>query len=357
MNTAEFDYKLPEELIAHRPAAERDASRLMVVKRSSGQVTHTNFRDILAFLPEQSSLFRNTAKVLPARLMGKTSGGGRAECLLVRPAGDPGQYWCLVKPGRKLKAGAVIHLEAGPRALVAEVDPDGLRRLQFSELGPHTSVTELAEAKGQLPLPPYINRDGGALPEDRTRYQTVYADAQKPVAAAAPTAGLHFTPELLQAVSQAGHDWHDLTLHIGLGTFQPIKSDVIEAHAMHREAYEVPHPSLSVLRAPGTRPRIAVGTTSLRAMEHTLRALPGDWPKGKPWLSEADLFLYPPCAFLATDGLLTNFHLPRSTLLCLVSGFLRPGSTEGVAWLHELYREAISRQYRFFSYGDAMLIL
>ncbi len=207
-----------------------------------------------------------------------------------------------------------------------------------------------------MPLPPYItgHENDTARAIDRERYQTVYADRGHQVAAAAPTAGLHFTPELLDQVSRQGVSFADLTLHVGLGTFRPIMTDTIEQHAIHREVYEIPVATQRAVFAPPGR-RIAVGTTSVRTLEDFAAHHAAPWTSDV--MREADIFIYPPRTFRAVDALITNFHQPRSTLLCLVSAFLTPGSTDGIAWLKEIYAEAIAREYRFFSYGDAMLIL
>ncbi|MFZ9683727.1 MAG: S-adenosylmethionine:tRNA ribosyltransferase-isomerase, partial [Cephaloticoccus sp.] len=196
--------------------------------------------------------------------------------------------------------------------------------------------------------------DDSRRDQDLSRYQTVYADRARQVAVAAPTAGLHFTPELLAETARRGVGTADVTLHVGLGTFRPIASETVEAHDIHRELYELPRATAAQLFAPTGR-RIAVGTTTVRTVEHFLRS--HDQPPADDFVGEADIYIYPPAEFRGVDALITNFHQPRSTLLCLVSAFLAPGSTDGIAWLHEIYREAIAREYRFFSYGDAMLIL
>ena len=207
-----------------------------------------------------------------------------------------------------------------------------------------------------MPLPPYItgHDNDAARAVDRERYQTVYADRSHQVAAAAPTAGLHFTPELLAGIAAQGVNFADLTLHVGLGTFRPIVTDLVEDHAIHREVYEMPSATQQALFA-ATGRRIAVGTTSVRSIEDYLATHTA--PMGRDFFGEAGIFIYPPRGFRGVDALITNFHQPRSTLLCLVSAFLTPGSTDGVAWLKEIYADAVAREYRFFSYGDAMLIL
>jgi len=359
MNTAELDYPLPPELIAQAPAERRDQSRLMVVHRASGRVEHAHFRDLPNFLP-MSRLFRNNACVFRARLPGKRPTGGAVECLLLHPAAEPWEFWCLLKPGRKLPEGATFGQDGVYAAEVVEKRPDGENRVLFTPLAGQESVTAIAEGAGQLPLPPYIEqarrqadakRDWSEL--DRERYQTVYADPAQKVAAAAPTAGLHFTPELNDILRAAGTTFHEVTLHVGLDTFRPISVDRVEDHEIHREFYELPAATREALDSDGA-PRVCVGTTSLRAVEDYARKRPA--PPG-PFAAEADIYIYPPAEFALVDGLITNFHLPRSTLLCLVGAFLAPGDNTGIKWLKELYQEAISLRYRFYSYGDAMLLL
>lgn len=353
VDTARFDYDLPAERIAQHPAAQRDQSRLMVVDRNSRTVEHALFRELPRFLPRPTTLFRNNARVLPARLRGRRAGGGAVEILLLRPGETPDRYWALVKPARRLRTGDAFVLDAGPEVIIEAVDEASGARLLHMSLGDVSSVAELAQAHGELPLPPYIERLTPE-PDDRSRYQTVYAATDRATAAAAPTAGLHFTPELLAELERDGVRSFDLTLHVGLDTFRPIQSEQVEAHVIHREAYEIPAATREALET-GSGARLAVGTTSLRSIEDYARkgraAPPG------PWVAEADLYVYPPAKFAQADALITNFHLPRSTLLCLVSAFLTPGSEEGIEWLLELYRDAIARDYRFFSHGDAMLIL
>ncbi len=360
MKTDEFDYPLPPELIAQVPAQQRDESRLMVVDRATRQVEHTVFRELPTHVPGKSRFFRNSAAVFKARLRGQRATGGAVECLLLHPDADKHSFWCLLKPGKKLPPGGVF---SGPgyQAEVLDVKPTGERLVRFA-LESADNVIELTDRIGEVPLPPYIERTREADPAlrqlDEVRYQTVYADTQHKVAAAAPTAGLHFTPELLKKLEGAGASFHDVRLHVGLDTFQPIKAERIEEHLIHRELYEIPADTRQALTASEGGPRICVGTTSLRACEDFYRKT-GLYPaaaEGETFVGEADLFIYPPATCQSAEGLITNFHLPRSTLLCLVSAFLTPGSTDGIKWLKELYAEAIAMQYRFYSYGDAMLI-
>ena len=351
-----FDYPLPSHLIAQTPAARRDASRLLVVDRAAHTVAHHTFADLPRFLRAGDTLFRNNAAVLPARLHAQRPTGGRVECFLLRPA-DGARVWrCLVKPGKRLPVGATFAHSSGAFAgeIVAK-DDDGsaLVRLTTRDDEP---ITAVANRLGDVPLPPYITReDDSQRARDLDRYQTVYADRAHQVAVAAPTAGLHFTPELLATLAAQGVDTADVTLHVGLGTFKPITTDTIEAHAIHRELYELPVATQRALFPPRAGRRVAVGTTTVRTVEDFMSA--HTTPLDHAHVAEASIFIYPPRSFQGVDALITNFHQPRSTLLCLVAAFLAPGSADGIAWLHEIYAEAIAREYRFFSYGDAMLVL
>jgi S-adenosylmethionine:tRNA ribosyltransferase-isomerase len=354
LSTDLFDYELPPKLVAQTPAARRDASRLLVVDRARHTVAHHVFSDLPRLLKSGDLLIRNTAAVLPARLSARRPTGGQVECFLLRPA-DGGQVWrCLVKPGKRLPVGATFTGEAG--AFSGEIlakEADGSAVVRFSTPGDEPIVS-VANRLGQVPLPPYIERrDDSRQGQDRERYQTVYANPARQVAVAAPTAGLHFTEALLQQLRGGGVALADVILHVGLGTFKPIVTETVEEHAIHRELYELPAATRTALVQPGRR-RVAVGTTTVRTIEHYLAAGPA--PEGD-FAGEADIYIYPPFQFRGTDALITNFHQPRSTLLCLVSAFLTPGSTDGIVWLKEIYAEAIAREYRFFSYGDAMLIL
>jgi len=409
LSTDLFDYPLPERLIAQRPADRRDESRLLVVDRQTRAIAHRHFRDLPEYLSAGDTLFRNNAAVIPARLHASRPTGGHVECLLLRPAinptchregsavdrGDPTgllrrsaprndmstEWWCLLRPGKKLPVGATFGLAGAFTATVREKTDDGLARVAFDTL--ENDILAVANRIGEMPLPPYItDRDNDpARAVDRERYQTVYADRGHQVAAAAPTAGLHFTPALLAKIAAQGVNFADLTLHVGLGTFRPITTDQVEDHPIHREVYEMPLATQQALFATKGR-RIAVGTTSVRTIEDFLskhsrldchregseadrgdpagllrRSVPrNDGPEDE-FLGEAAIFIYPPRAFQGVDALITNFHQPRSTLLCLVSAFLTPGSTDGIAWLKEIYAAAVAHEYRFFSYGDAMLIL
>lgn len=359
-----FDYPLPPRLIAQTPAARRDRSRLLVVNRTTRAIEHRTFADLPEYLHSGDTLFRNNAAVLPARLHAQRPTGGRVECLLLRPLDDAGFWRCLVRPGRKLPVGARFADPAG--AFSAEVvgrEPDGSVDVRF--ITPDDEpITEVANRVGSVPLPPYITRPASSLANpdpqravDLDRYQTVYADRGRQVAVAAPTAGLHFTPELLATLGAMGVESADITLHVGLGTFKPITTQTVEEHAIHREIYELPAATQRALFPPHSGRRIGVGTTTVRSVEDFLATHSAPLSDGKTCCRETALFIYPPRGFRGIDALITNFHQPRSTLLCLVAAFLSPESTAGIGWLHEIYAEAIAREYRFLSYGDAMLIL
>jgi S-adenosylmethionine:tRNA ribosyltransferase-isomerase len=357
LSTDLFDYALPPGLVAQTPTAQRDQSRLMVIDRAAHSLAHHVFADLPKFLRSDDVLIRNNASVLPARLLAHRPTGGAVECFLLHDELSKGwNIWtCLVKPGKKLPPGATFsHGSAFTGTILAKED-NGCALVRFFTADDEP-ITRVANRLGQIPLPPYIEREG--TPTERVydieRYQTVYADHAKQVAVAAPTAGLHFTPELLSKLTESGITIAELTLHVGLGTFKPITAPVIEEHAIHREIYELPPATQRVLFSSGRR-RIAVGTTSVRSIEDFLSR--HDSPSTQAHIGEADIFIYPPRSFRGIDALITNFHQPRSTLLCLVAAFLTPGSTEGIAWIREIYDEAIAQKYRFFSYGDAMLII
>jgi S-adenosylmethionine:tRNA ribosyltransferase-isomerase len=360
IETSRFDYALPSELIAQVPAARRDGSRLLVVDRANRRVEHRMFAELPGWLRPGDTLFRNNAFVLPARLHGRRPTGGKVECLLLRAAGPAtpgGELWqCLVRPGRRLAAGATFEVAGGELSgTVERVSPDGSALVRLSARSGQL-VVAVADRCGEVPLPPYIGRaDGSRRDEDRERYQTVYADGTQQVAVAAPTAGLHFTPELLGRILGMGVRTADLTLHVGLGTFRPISTPNIEAHPIHGEIYEVPDETQRALFPPLAGRRVAVGTTTVRSVEDFLSG--HDAPLGRAHVAEARIFIHPPREFRGVDALLTNFHQPRSTLLCLVAAFLAPGSEGGVDWLMEIYAEAVRARYRFLSYGDAMLIV
>jgi S-adenosylmethionine:tRNA ribosyltransferase-isomerase len=359
LSTDLFDYELPPDRIAQSPAERRDGSRLLVVDRSSRSLAHHAFSELSAFLRPGDTLFRNNVAVLPARLRARRPTGAKVECLLLRampPSGTLEVWQCLLRPGRRLPAGSVFEGPGG--AFAGEVvawEADGTALVRFSTRGGET-VAAVANRLGEVPLPPYIERRDSSLRErDLDRYQTVYADRARQVAVAAPTAGLHFTPELLAALVAQGIRTAEITLHVGLGTFKPISTDTIEGHEIHRERYEISPAAQRALFPPFAGRRVAVGTTTVRTIEDFLARFSA--PLRDTHNGEASIFIHPPREFKGVDALLTNFHLPRSTLLCLVAAFLTPGSADGIAWLREIYAEAVARRYRFLSYGDAMLVL
>ena len=333
----------------------------MVIDRALHSVAHHTFADLPKFLRKDDLLFRNNASVLPARLHAHRPSGGKVECFLLAPSAEPNIWRCLIKPGKKLPVGATFaHTEF--KGEILSKTEDGSAFVRFTT-NAHETIVDVANRVGGIPLPPYITRNGSGAEAsaqrscDVERYQTVYADRNRQVAVAAPTAGLHFTTDLLREIKDLGVETFELTLHVGLGTFQPISAEMVENHVIHRECFEMPIQVQRALRARRTGRRIAVGTTSLRTIEAFLKDNPESAAAEAPCIGEASIFIYPPRTFLGVDALITNFHQPRSTLLCLVSAFLAPGSVEGIAWLKEIYQEAISREYRFFSYGDAMLIV
>jgi S-adenosylmethionine:tRNA ribosyltransferase-isomerase len=343
MKLAEFDYELPSELIAQFPAAEREQSRLLVARRDNQTLTHTTFTHLPEFLTPSDVLVVNNTKVIPARLLGvKHPGGGKIELFLIRQR--QGTEWEVLIRG-KVKVGATLHFGAGRLvAMVQAKDPTGKCLVTFT---PQTNLPELLTELGAVPLPPYIKRPQGVLPADSQRYQTVYAQAAGAVAA--PTAGLHFSEQLLQRIQAQGVQIVTVTLHVGPGTFQPVKVDQIEHHQVLPEWYELSAEAAQQL-AHALRQRqriIAVGTTTTRLLEAVYLQNQALHP-GSGW---ADLFIYPDFRFQVIQALITNFHLPCSSLLMLVSAF------GGLNFIRQAYRTAIAERYRFYSYGDAMLIL
>jgi S-adenosylmethionine:tRNA ribosyltransferase-isomerase len=336
-------YELPPHLIAQEPCTPRDASRLLVVRRGDGSLAHHRFRDLPELLSPGDLLVLNDTRVVPARLLGRRARtGGKWEGLFLRQAPD-GLWEMLTKSGGRLLAGEEIEVEPGPlRLTLVEKTELGRWLARPSEPGP---ALALLQRYGQVPLPPYIHK-GLAAPEDSERYQTVYAC--QPGAVAAPTAGLHFTPTVFEALEKRGIERTFITLHVGPGTFQPVKVDDVTKHAMHSEWGEISEgaaTAMTACRARGGR-IVVVGTTSVRLLETVAASGPL-----RPWAGETNLFIYPPYPFRAVDVLLTNFHLPRSTLLLLAAAFA------GADLLRRAYRTAIAESYRFYSYGDAMLIL
>ncbi len=358
METAAFDFHLPPSQIAQTPAPGRSESKLLVYERGSGSIQHTYFHQLPNLLPRDLVIFRNSVAVLPARLNGRRQTGGAMECLLLQPTDHPQRWICLLKPGRRLTPGTTFLLPGDASATVISRMDDGQSVVHFDLPTSHPDVEAYAHSFGKLPLPPYIERrnsPSSVAELDRARYQTVYADPTACRAVAAPTAGLHFTDEIFEALAKKNIPIHNLILEVGIGTFRPIQTERIEDHRMHSEAYRIPPAAQQDLHHPANRSRLAIGTTSLRAIEDYMRKSPQ--PSDETFRDAANIFIYPPNTFRGVDAMLTNFHLPRSTLLCLVAAFLAPGSTDGIKLLHNLYQEAIQQNYRFFSYGDAMLIL
>lgn len=340
MKTSDFNYELPEELIAQTPLERRDASRLMTLRRTDGALEHHHFYELPDFLKPGDCLILNNSRVLPARLLGqRLPGGGACEVLLLIDRGE--KTWeCLVRPGRKMKPGTRLSFGGGElTAEVTEELPGGNRLVRFDYEG---IFLEVLERLGKMPLPPYIKEEL----QDQERYQTVYSKVLG--SAAAPTAGLHFTPELLEKIAAMGVGIGYVTLHVGLGTFRPVKEDDIESHPMHSEYCVISQETADLInrtRAAGGR-CICVGTTSCRTLESFARE-DGHMEPSAGW---TDIFIYPGYKFKVMDGLVTNFHLPESTLIMLVSAFA------GREHVLAAYEEAVREKYRFFSFGDAMFI-
>lgn len=340
MKTSDFWYNLPEELIAQTPLEQRDTSRLLVMDRKTGELQHRHFFDIVEYLNPGDCLVMNDSRVLPARLLGHRPTGGAVELLLLRDLGNK-QWECLAKPGRKLQEGQEVLFGNGElSATIQKVCDDGNRIVEFHYEG---IFLEILERLGKMPLPPYIK----AELQDQDRYQTVYS--REVGSAAAPTAGLHFTNELLDKIRQKGVKIAFVTLHVGLGTFRPVKADEISQHHMHSELCMINEDTARVInetKKAGGRV-ICVGTTSCRTLESLVKE-DGTFKAASRW---TEIFIYPGYQFKAMDGLITNFHLPESTLVMLVSAF---SSRENVL---NAYEVAVKEEYRFFSFGDAMTIL
>ena len=340
MKTHDFWYDLPEDLIAQTPLEQRDTSRLCVLDRASGEVTHRHFYDVIEYLQPGDCLVMNDSRVLPARLLGHRPTGGAVEVLLLRDLGDK-KWECLCKPGRKMQVGnEVIFGDGKLTATVVEVKDDGNRVVKFRYDG---IFLEVLERLGKMPLPPYIK----AELQDQERYQTVYS--REVGSAAAPTAGLHFTNDLLERIREKGVKTAFVTLHVGLGTFRPVKAEEITDHHMHSELCMMNAETAAILNETKTSGGrvICVGTTSCRTLESLVNE-DGTFEAKSKW---TEIFIYPGYTFKAMDGLITNFHLPESTLVMLVSAFA--GREHVIA----AYEEAVREKYRFFSFGDAMCIL
>ena len=360
MLVSDFDFHLPEELIAQEPLADRAASRMLVLNRQTGSFSDDQFRNFPEHLHPGDVLVLNNSRVFPARLFGHRSGEhaqqlsprnpasreflkGRVEVLLTRQLGN-NEWEALVRPGRKLGVGEVLRFGEDAGALEAEIigrGQYGERKLRFH---PQPDFFERLERLGHVPLPPYISREDRS--SDRERYQTVFARDRG--STAAPTAGLHFTPEILKQIRAKGVEIVEVTLHVGLGTFQPLREEIVEKNALHIESYEIDDASADALNRTlsGHRRVVAVGTTVVRTLEHAARGT-GKIIAGK---SETNIFIYPGFEFRVVNAMLTNFHLPRSSLLMLVSAFA------GREPVRKAYEHAVAAQYRFFSYGDCMLV-
>ncbi len=339
MKKSDFYFELPAELIAQTPLDRRDASRLMILNKDTGEIKHRHFYELPEILREGDCLVLNDSRVLPARLFGNRKSGGMVEVLLLRELGDD-KWECLTRPGRKTRPGAELSFGDGElSAVVQEVVSDGNRIIEFKYDG---IFLEVLERLGRMPLPPYIK----AELQDKERYQTVYS--REPGSAAAPTAGLHFTKPLLEKISGMGVNVCFITLHVGLGTFRPVKEDEITEHEMHSEFCIIPEETARMItqtKRDGGRV-VCVGTTSCRTLESFAND-DGSIKAGSGW---TDIFIYPGYRFKCVDALVTNFHLPESTLIMLVSAI---AGRENVL---AAYREAVEERYRFFSFGDAMFV-
>jgi S-adenosylmethionine:tRNA ribosyltransferase-isomerase len=360
VRTADFQFPLPPELIAQHPAARRDESRLMVLHRNENRLEHKRFPDFPNFLRPGDVLVLNDSRVIPARLRGvNAKTGGKFEILLVdeNAAND---WWTMLRPGKNARPGTEILIQkpnasnekTSISAVVQEKNSEGHYRLQFTG---HSDIKNILDEIGEVPLPPYIERkDSGLLPDDKERYQTVFAKSNGSVAA--PTAGLHFTDALLDKIRQAGVKICFVTLHVGPGTFLPVKADNLSEHEMHEERFVLGAETVRAVndaKNSGARV-IAAGTTTVRVLETVAAQNAG---KLNIHAGSTNIFIFPPRRFQIVDALLTNFHLPCSTLLMLISAFAAPGEVRGREIILSAYAEAVRERYRFFSYGDAMLIL
>lgn len=344
MQISDFDYELPEELIAQQPLAERDASRMLIVDRQQQAWRDSRFATLPDNLSERDVLVLNNTRVFPARLHGRRRSGGSVELLLLREV-EANTWEALTRPGRRLRVGAGIEFEnTGLEAEVVEAKDNGVRLIRFASAEP---LEKVIDEIGEPPLPPYIKRESSPSAEDKSRYQTIYAHQRGSIAA--PTAGLHFTPSILEAVRERGVCIVELTLHVGYGTFEPVRVRNVLEHRVAAEWFSITEEGADAInkgRSAGGR-IVAVGTTSARALESAV--LPGGRVKAQSGL--AALTIFPGYQFQIVDGLLTNFHLPRSSLLVLVCAFA------GREFMLGAYRHAVTEGYRFYSYGDCMLIL
>lgn len=358
MRTADFSFDLPPELIAQQPAPQRDESRLLVLHRASGRVEHRRFRDMLDFIRAGDVLVLNNSRVIRARLHGVNAQTGGAFEMLLLEENAVNDWWAMMKPGKRAPVGTQINLQT-PKGnptefstTVTATNAGGHRRLLFAG---GRNLLDLLDQLGEIPLPPYITRGPhGESASDNQRYQTVFAQPDGSVAA--PTAGLHFTEKLLDEIRARGVDVQFVTLHVGLSTFAPVKAEILAHHVMHEERYEINAATARAVndaKATGRRV-IAVGTTTVRALESVAEQQNGRLVAGR---GRTRIFIHPPREFKIVDALLTNFHLPCSTLLMLVSAFATPGAARGREIVLSAYHQAMRERYRFFSYGDAMLLL
>jgi len=352
----EFDYELPEELIAQEPMPERDQSRLLIYNRKDDSLDHRSFSELSELLSPTDVLVINDSKVIPARLRGhKDHSDGAVEILLIHEV-SKNCWWVMLKPGRRVRPGTTVRLHTSDdeateiQFKVLEKNDEGHCLVTFE--GTDNILNELDEL-GEIPLPPYIEAACHRDYDDKNRYQTVYAEQQGSVAA--PTAGLHFSPQLLASLESKGIEIVRVTLHVGLGTFAPVKAEKIVDHQMHHEHFEISESAARTLNQSKDQGRriISVGTTSVRVLETAAANNNGHIKAQK---GRTNIFIYPPYEFRFIDSLITNFHLPKSSLLMLISAMASPGQLNGIESIREVYRKAIEERYRFFSYGDAMLI-
>jgi S-adenosylmethionine:tRNA ribosyltransferase-isomerase len=355
LKTADFDYNLPPSLIAQEPAKQRDSAKMLTLDRGTGETTHRRFHDLPARLRPGDVLVMNDSRVVPARLHGQKIGGGANVQMLLLEETNEGHWWAMLRPGKRLPIGTqiLLHNKHGQAteitATVLEKNDEGHACLKFE--GTKDFLSTLDQF-GEAPLPPYIRRPTGNHSTDTPRYQTIFANS--PGSVAAPTAGLHFTPTLLNTLRQRGIITCTLTLHVGFGTFAPIKAERITDHHMHSERYTLPAATAAIINQARRDHRriITVGTTTLRVLE----SIAQENTTLNPGSGRTDIFIHPPYEFQIVDALITNFHLPQSTLLMLVSAFGSPGETSGREMMLAVYAKAIRKKYRFFSYGDAMFI-
>lgn len=361
MKLSDYDYNLPEELIATHPSKPRDHSRLLVLNKENGELEHKKFYDVLDYLQKGDVLVFNNSRVIPARLIGKKKeSGGRVEIFLHKKIPSKGnEIWECLVGGRRIKVGLEVIFDEKLACNIMKDNEDGTWEVEFNKKG--HEFLDCLEQVGRIPLPPYIEKQRAEkqLDSDKEDYQTIYADVEKKGSVAAPTAGLHFTPELVQKIKDKGVEIEYVTLHVGMGTFAPVKVDDVSKHKMHAEWVEIPADTIERIykaKASGRR-IISVGTTSTRSLEALAKKYPiSQFPnftiseKSKGFENDVDIFIYPGYEFKIVDAMITNFHLPKSTLLMLVSALSTKKNID------KAYETAIQEKYRFYSYGDAMFI-